>query len=284
MNLKGRYQILLLLLLVFTVYYPSLFAPVNTIDDFAMHTSLWNMNHVDLKGLFFPGGIGYYYRPLLYLTFIIDRFVWGLQESIMHFENVLLHAANTVLVFLISVRIFRRYRMDDRLLPFVAALLFALHPINTESVNWISGRTDLMGGVFLLSSLLVEIIALEKKRPVLAFPAALLFLCGCLSKDTVVFAFPAFLLLIFCFDTECVLPRVPFMSRLYGKFGFYLLNCLSVAGYFAMRHMAFSKGDSGISLASKGIVGTTTYDTLNKLRIVLKAFGFYCKKLIVPGR
>ena len=281
MNIKGRYLILLLVLVVLTIYYPSLFAPVNSVDDNAMEQGLWNLGHVDITGLFFPGGNGYYYRPLLSLSFIVDRFAWGLQECIMHLENVLLHAANTVLVFLISVHVFRRYRLNDRILPLVAALLFALHPINTESVNWLSGRSDLLGGLFLLSSLLVEIIALERKRLLLALPAALLFIAGCLSKDTVVFAFPAFLLLIFCFDATQESSRTSFFRHLYEKSGFYLLNCLSVAVYFFMRHLAFSKGDGGISLAGKGIAGTD-YDTLNKLRIVLKTFGFYCKKLLIP--
>ncbi len=162
MQLKGRYLVLLLLVVVFGVYYPSLFIPFNSVDDTRMVNNLLNADGISVWQPFHFGGSGNYYRPLLASTFIIDKYVWGLNESFMHLENILLHAMNVVLVFLIA----RRIALAEKLtliepLAFCAALLFALHPINTEAVNWISGRTDLLAGLFVLCSLLFLLRALS---------------------------------------------------------------------------------------------------------------------------
>lgn len=281
MNIKSRYLVLLLIFLVLAIYYPALFAEINSVDDDGMMQGLFNISNVNIKDVFLPGGSGYYYRPLLVLTFLIDKYVWGLQESFMHLENVLLHTVNTVLVFFIALRIFKFFEVEEKTLSFMAALLFALHPINTESVNWISGRTDLLAAVFVLSSLLVLLTALDKRRTLLAFPATLLFFAGCLSKDTAIFTLPALLLVIYCFDKKTVSQPPYFITNIQARLGYYLSYLIAVIGYFVMRHLAFNRGDSGIALASKGVIGPDL-ELFHKVRIFLKAFGFYVKKLIVP--
>src|SRR5690242_10177233 len=70
----------------------------------------------------------------------------------MHLENVLFHLLNVLLLFAVA----RRYAPEQEgrppLLALTAALLFALHPINAEAVNWISGRSDLIACFFVLLS------------------------------------------------------------------------------------------------------------------------------------
>jgi tetratricopeptide (TPR) repeat protein len=278
MKLKTPYLALLLTFIVLMVYYPMIFAGFNTLDDLGMINWLLNTEHFNLKNLFLPGGSGYYYRPLLGLTFITDKYLWGLLASFMHLENILLHAVNAILVFFIGIKIFKRYEINNKVLPFSAALLFALHPVNTEAVNWISGRTDVLAGSFALFSTLFLLISLEKKSGLFGSLAAISLFLGCLSKETVVFLFPAALFLIYSYDKSAGYSVV---KRLRNRLALYVLFMLSLVSYFFLRHLAFVKNDSGISTATKGVLGPEA-DTLNSLRIFLKVMGFYIKKLFLP--
>ena len=86
MQLSNRFKVLFILFVVLGVYYPVIFAGTNSIDDHRMIMQLEELERVDWKGLFLPSG-GYYYRPLLMLSFIADKFLWGLTPSFMHLEN-----------------------------------------------------------------------------------------------------------------------------------------------------------------------------------------------------
>jgi protein O-mannosyl-transferase len=278
MRIKTPYIVLLLTFLVLVVYYPMIYAGFNSLDDVEMINWLLNTEHFNLKNLFLPGGSGYYYRPLLGLTFIADKYLWGLLASFMHLENILLHAINAILVFFIGIKIFKKYDISNKLLPFFAALLFALHPVNTEAVNWISGRTDVLAGCFILFSVLFLLTALEKKTDLLGALAAIALFFGCLSKESAVFFFPAALFLIFSYDKNAGYFVV---QRVKKRFVLYTLFTSSVVSYFLLRHFAFVKNDSGISTATNGVLGTDAH-ILNTARIFLKVMGFYIKKLVLP--
>lgn len=88
------------------------------------------------------GGLAY--RPLRMASYWLDYRLFGLDPMGYHLSNLLLHAATSVAALVVA----------RRLLPFraalFAALLFAVHPIQTESVTYISGRRDLLCGLFVL--------------------------------------------------------------------------------------------------------------------------------------
>jgi tetratricopeptide (TPR) repeat protein len=278
MKIKTSYIVLLLTALVLVVYYPMISAGFNSLDDVEMVNWLLNTEHFNIKNLFLPGGSGYYYRPLLGLTFIADKYLWGLLPSFMHLENILLHTINAILVFFIGIKIFKKYDINNKLLPFSAALIFALHPVNTEAVNWISGRTDVLAGCFILFSVLFLLKALESNINLLGALAAIYLFLGCLSKESSVFFFPAVLFLIFSYDRNAGFSVV---QRLKKRFVLYILFTSSVVSYFLLRHFAFIKNDSGISTAAKGVLGSDAH-ILNTTRIFLKVMGFYIKKLFLP--
>jgi tetratricopeptide (TPR) repeat protein len=79
--------------------------------------------------------------------------------------NILLHAGVTVLVFLVSSRLFRAADPSaspfSRILPFIAAVLFAVHPIHTEVVAWVGGVMDLSFSLFFLLALYLYILSAE---------------------------------------------------------------------------------------------------------------------------
>lgn len=88
-----------------------------------------------------------YYRPIISLSYMVDYAIWGLKPGGFHFSNIIFHSISSILVFLILNSIFK-----NRCTAFLASLLFACHPIHTESVTWISGRTDVVAGMFFLSA------------------------------------------------------------------------------------------------------------------------------------
>ena len=79
-----------------------------------------------------------YYRPIMTLGFLVCYKLFGLRPYGFHLVNLLLHVLIVCLVFVLAKRV-----TGDRVWAFVAGALFALHPVHTESIDWISGVTDL---------------------------------------------------------------------------------------------------------------------------------------------
>lgn len=95
-------------------------------------------------------GRGSYWRPLTALSLAIDRALWGDTPFGFHLTNLLLHALNAALVLLLFHAIPR-----TRAAAFPAAVIFACHPLQTNAVSYISGRTDLLAGLFILLACLI---------------------------------------------------------------------------------------------------------------------------------
>jgi len=87
------------------------------------------------------------YRPVRNASYAIDFLVWGLRPFGFHLTNVLIHAANAVLIFFLI----RRFAVKAGM-AFLAALIFAVHPIQTDSVSYVSGRRDLLFALFYLAA------------------------------------------------------------------------------------------------------------------------------------
>lgn len=281
MTLSVRYQLLLLAFVVLGIYYPVIFAPFCSTDDYRLVAALLNQDSFDIYRLFFPhGGGGQYYRPLLYLTFISDKFVWGLEQSFMHLENLVLHLGNALLVFASVRMLFKTWKVEQSdWAPLVAALIFALHPINTEAVDWISGRTDVLACFFVLLSLLFLSASLNG-RPAAALCSGCALLLGALSKETALFFTPAALFLVLCHDArfgrgrswqerskEALLPVLAIVS--------------AASVYLIMRASALSVNDKGVTQVVQ-LATAPPADLLNLLRVVAKLTGFYLKKLFMP--
>lgn len=94
-----------------------------------------------------------YYRPLVTLSYMADYALWGRNPVGFHATNILLHALCAMLVYPLVLGLVRCRPRTAAL----AALLFAVHPIHTESVTWIAGRTDVISTLFVLLALLAHI-------------------------------------------------------------------------------------------------------------------------------
>jgi tetratricopeptide (TPR) repeat protein len=90
-------------------------------------------------------GVTNYYRPVSVVGFLLCYQAFGPLAYGFHLANLLLNAAVVCVLFALTDRMFR-----NRTLAFVTAALFALHPVHTEAVAWVSAVTDLDVGFFFL--------------------------------------------------------------------------------------------------------------------------------------
>lgn len=125
-----------------------------------------------------------YYRPLVVLTNALDFRWYGLDPSGFHLTNILLHLLVTGLVYLLALRVGRR-----RGVAWLAALLFALHPIHTHAVTYVSGRTSVLVAAFYVGSLLLWLRRHDRAersgaRFVYGLLAVLAFGAALLAKET----------------------------------------------------------------------------------------------------
>lgn len=149
-----------------------------------------------LQRIWFEIGATIQYYPLVFTTFWIDYHFWELNPFGYHLVNVLLHAVNALLLWLIL----RRFQVPGA---WLAAAVFALHPVHVESVAWITERKNVLSGLFYLLATLayLRFCHPDVNRPLgsrawLIYPAALLlFICALLSK-TVTCSLPAAILLL----------------------------------------------------------------------------------------
>lgn len=105
------------------------------------------------------GSSGLYYRPLLWVSFILEEQLAPGSIALRHAVNVGLHALVVCGLFLVVSRF-----GGARAKALVVALLFALHPALVPAVAWVPGRNDLMLGVFALAALLSLLSFLERER------------------------------------------------------------------------------------------------------------------------
>jgi len=128
--------------------------------------------------------------PFTWLSLMLDTTVYGFRPVGYHVTNVLLHVANTVLLFVFLARATGNHLRSA----FVAAL-FALHPLHVESVAWITERKDVLSTLFGLLSLFAY-ATYATRRGRCSFAACLFcFVCSLLSKQTLVTLPFVFLLL-----------------------------------------------------------------------------------------
>lgn len=133
-----------------------------------------------------------YYRPFLFFTFALNYIISGAKPLGYHLVSNLIHIANGVLLFFLLRRLFKRDNLS-----FLVALIFLIHPIQTEAVSYVSGRGDLLVTMFMFVSLWLFINSWEAKRKVLYYGFSVISLIfALLSRETAII-FPLLALLVY---------------------------------------------------------------------------------------
>lgn len=230
---------------------------------------------------FFFGG-GAYYRPFLHLSMAIDFGFWHLNPMGYHTTNILLHGMNSLLVFFAGIYLLRNKGLSGTndsgneesakslLLSFISALFFALHPIHTESVAWISGRTDMLSTFFVLLAFLSYLIYDRDGKIAGLFLCSVFFLFSLFSKENAI----SFFLVVLAYATITKMARKKIVVTLVSLLA-------AVAVYMVLRQgeiirmMMASPGAKGAFLAS-GI------SSKNLFAMLSGATGYYIEKLVLP--
>jgi len=135
------------------------------------------------------GWVATHYRPLQTVSYMIDYAIWGLNPFGYHLTNLLLHALCVVLVYAMIRRFF-----GNIYVAFGAALLFAVHPVNTNAISYIAGRADPMAFAGMLGALLL-FDSYCRQRSIVAFAGAVLcYLAALFSRENSML-FPVLVLL-----------------------------------------------------------------------------------------
>ncbi len=154
-----------------------------TFDDEAIVVENPTVKAIDLGRIFsepyWPGRaeLGLF-RPITTLTFALNYQIHGLDPFGYHLFNVVLHLLNGMLVFWIAWRV-----LGDVASAGLSALVFVLHPVQTEAVNGIVGRSELLCGFWLVLAWLLYISAIEMKRRSLLAASVVASLAACLCKE-----------------------------------------------------------------------------------------------------
>jgi tetratricopeptide (TPR) repeat protein len=212
---------------VFVTFFPVLSHEfVNWDDDVNVYDNpnIDKLTAENVKKIFTSPVIGNY-NPLPILTFAIEKHFFGLNPFIYHFDNLLLHILNTLLVFFLAVRLGLK-----RPAAFVLAALFGIHPMRVESVAWVTERKDVLFGLFTLSAMLCYISWLKGKKKIFLWWTYLFFLVSVFAKIQAV-ALPLSLLAIDYYMNRplkwrLVIEKVPMflVSLAVGLAGIWLLS------------------------------------------------------------
>lgn len=128
---------------------------------------------VQLRWMFSSFLLGHY-QPLSWMTLGLDYLIWGMDPFGYHLTNLLLHAATAVAFYFLALQLLAlglsiaAAQRDPaiRIAAAAAALLFAIHPLRTESVAWVTERRDVLSGLLLACTLLFYLRAAGAGDPV----------------------------------------------------------------------------------------------------------------------
>ncbi|MDD4941874.1 MAG: tetratricopeptide repeat protein [Candidatus Omnitrophica bacterium] len=157
------------------------------------------------------------YRPLVPLSYALDRRLWGAGPFGYHLTNLILHILTTFSVFFLC-----RAILGSTPLGLVAAGIFLVHPVQTESVCWIASRAGLLAGFFTTASVAMYARFVQTGRRVWYLSALCCGVPAMLSKESAVII-PALALLI-----DLFLGKPRFKNALLRQIPFLIIVCAYV--------------------------------------------------------
>ncbi len=201
------------------------------------------------------GGIFSTYDPELYipatlLSYQIEYALVGENPALFHITNVLLHILNALLIFFLI-----RELTKSQLIPFLTALLFAVHPLHTEAVMWIAARKDLLSAAFFLGSLLLY-CKMRKKESRKTYVASIALFLGALLSKVVTATLPLVLLIVD--DIMQAKKRVPKLP------------------YYVLAAVFLFVGMIGKTLSIYALTYSATFLLAGKSAV------FYLQKMLIP--
>ena len=231
-------------------------------DDYVTRNQLLTAND-GLRRIWFSLDSPSQYFPLTYTTFRIERGLWGLNPAGYHRVNLLLHVSNALLLWWLLARL----KIPGA---WLAAGIFALHPVQVESVAWITERKNVLMGFFFLLTLLAWTAFLdEENRHHWRFYALalILYVLALCAKSTACTLPAVFFLILWLQRKRIDWPRVAQIAP------FFVLGL--TMGLIAIWWERYHQGTRGPMFAM---------GPLERLIVATHAVWFYLGKLFWPAR
>lgn len=206
----------------------------------------------DWTGLKGQGGL---YRPLVVVSIAVDRMLWGVNPSGYHFSNLVFHAANAVLIFLIASALVKNY-----LFAAMASLLFLILPMNTEVVNWISCRCDSLAALFYLIAFYSYIRYKDSRRTAVFLMSIAAFALSLLSKESAL-SFP---LMILAYEY--------FLGDLKDSSKYWISYFLMLVPYFLIRYVSLGTVLGGYPIPARDMAVNVFIGPFKTFQLVFLPF------------
>ncbi len=173
-----------------------------------------------------------YYRPFVALSYLADYRLWGNNFRGFHLTNVFIHLTVVLLFYCFVFLAFQ-----SKTIAWVSALLFAVHPIHTESVAWLAARTDPLAAVFILGSMIFFHFYLERdaSRSQSPWEGQRGFLQ---SHQKSAFYILSLIFFVFALLTKEISIFLPVLLLGYA----YVFNCLHQKKRLTIKHLFLSGG------------------------------------------
>ena len=253
-----------LVILTFLAYLPALRCGYVWDDDFYVTKNPLLTAPDGLERIWFSAHNQSQYFPLVYTTLRFEHTLWGLHPVGYHFVNILFHALNALLVW----AVLRKLALPGA---WLAAAIWAVHPVNVESVAWITELKNTQSTLFYLLAVLawMKFTARETGRPWRFYGLALVLQALALFSKTTACTLPAALLLVLWLRKEPIGWRrlvqvAPFLA-------------LGVAmGLFSIwweAHLGNYRKELDY-----------TFNALERVLIATRALWFYATKLVWPTK
>ncbi|MBI5622391.1 MAG: tetratricopeptide repeat protein [Elusimicrobia bacterium] len=216
-----------------------------------------------------------HYQPVTWLSYAVDHSLWGMDPFGYHLTSLLFHAAGAGLFFSVS-RFLLAARQDGGEAPgrkgwvleaaaLFSALLFALHPLRTETVAWVTERRGLLCAFFFLLSvrLYLSSTRAEGRSAFLGWAASLAAFAASLLSKPMAVTLPFVLLLLDVFPLRRLPPSPwqwrlePWKNRVLEKWPFLLAAVLSsVVSYVGQTHIVQIRPTADLGLVERSAVAS----------------------------
>jgi tetratricopeptide (TPR) repeat protein len=218
------------------------------------------------------GTINNYWRPLLLVSFAADYDIGGLSPFIYHLQSAFWHILSAVLVYLIFFKI-----LNNKFVPFLTALLFLIHPLQTEAVAYVAGRADPMHSALMLLSFLFFLKSTEfpkifNKKYLFSI---LFFILALLVKERAII-FPVIIVLYFITLYPEKIKTNP-KRKLKIAIPFFLVSLI----YFVLR-IKLIHFDEVFDFGQQNNIGAENF--IHQLLAYLKGIWIYAGLIFWPAR